>query len=113
MAELHPTDQCDGWIDARVRTPPEGEVVMTKIDDENGVRNCARLKRQGRLWYFPDGSMYVYYTPTHWCPDDVPGVPAATWVCSNCKSENRDDYHRISCPGCGQMRPVTRPPSHE
>jgi hypothetical protein len=24
------------------------------------------LKRQGNLWYTPDGSMYVYYTPTHW-----------------------------------------------
>ena len=33
-----------------------------------GVRNEAPLKLhdRGRLWFFPDGSMYVYYTPTHW-----------------------------------------------
>ena len=24
------------------------------------------LHDRGRLWFFPDGSMYVYYTPTHW-----------------------------------------------
>ena len=39
---------------------------------------------------------------------NVTGEPAALWMCQNCKSENRDDYHRISCPGCGQMRPGTR-----
>jgi hypothetical protein len=39
---------------------------MTKIDDERGVRNEQTLKRQGRLWFYPDDSMYVYYTPTHW-----------------------------------------------
>jgi hypothetical protein len=26
------------------------------------------LKRQGRLWFLPDGSMYVYYHVTHWAP---------------------------------------------
>jgi hypothetical protein len=46
--------------------PPEGEVVETKIDDVRGVRNEQPLKRQGTLFFFPDGSMYVYYTPTHW-----------------------------------------------
>lgn len=45
---------------------PDGEVVETKIDDEHGERNHALLKRRGRLWFFPDMSMYVYYTPTHW-----------------------------------------------
>lgn len=44
---------------------PEGEVVMTKIDDVNGCRNEAALYRQGRLWWTADGAMYVYYTPTH------------------------------------------------
>ncbi len=57
------------WISVSERLPPQSEVVLTKIDDEQGVRNCARLKRNGRLWFFPDGSMYVYYTPTHWAPD--------------------------------------------
>lgn len=46
--------------------PEEGRVVQTKIDDVRGVHNEAKLKRQGRLWFYPDGSMYVYYTPTHW-----------------------------------------------
>jgi len=45
---------------------PEGVVVETKIDDANGVRNEGKLKRQGNLWFVPDGSMYVYYRPTHW-----------------------------------------------
>lgn len=49
-----------------VATAPEGVVVETKIDDKDGVRNVQTLKRQGRLWFYPDGSMYVYYTPTHW-----------------------------------------------
>lgn len=46
--------------------PPEGLPVNTKIHDATGCRNEQSLKRQGRLWFFPDGSMYVYYTPTHW-----------------------------------------------
>lgn len=45
---------------------PENIVVMTKIDDANGARNEQALKRKGRLWYYADESMYVYYTPTHW-----------------------------------------------
>lgn len=45
---------------------PAGEVVMTKIDDGRGVRNEQALKRNGSLWWYPDGSIYVYYTPTHW-----------------------------------------------
>lgn len=56
------------WIPVAEREPPDGETVNTKIDDGNGVRNVQPLKRQGRLWFFPDGSMYVYYTPTHWHP---------------------------------------------
>jgi len=49
-----------------ISTAPEGVVVNTKIDDENGERNVQRMKRRGRLWFYADGSMYVYYTPTHW-----------------------------------------------
>lgn len=49
-------------------TAPEGLEVMTKIDDGKGVRNVQTLKRRGRLWFVPDDSMYVYYTPTHWAP---------------------------------------------
>jgi hypothetical protein len=49
-----------------IATAPEDVLVETKIDDEGGVRNVQSLRRSGRLWFFPDGSMHVYYTPTHW-----------------------------------------------
>lgn len=51
-----------------IDTAPDGVEVMTKIDDADGCRNEQSLTRQGRLWFFPDMSMYVYYTPTHWMP---------------------------------------------
>ena len=56
----------DDW--QPIETAPVGETVWTKIHDIDGERNIQRLKRyeRGRLWFFPDGSMYVYYTPTHW-----------------------------------------------
>lgn len=49
-----------------IDTAPSNEVILTKIDDEHGERNVQLLTRKGRLWLVPDGSMYVYYTPTHW-----------------------------------------------
>lgn len=51
-----------------IETAPEGEVIRTIIIDDGGPRNLANLIRKGRLWFFPDMSMYVYYTPTHWRP---------------------------------------------
>jgi hypothetical protein len=51
-----------------IDSAPEGEVVLTKIDDREGERNVQKLKRSGRLWFVPDGSIYVYYSPTHWKP---------------------------------------------
>jgi len=59
------------WIECSKKLPESGIVVETKIDDEKGCRNEQTLKRQGPLWFFPDGAMYVYYTPTHWRP--IPG----------------------------------------
>lgn len=56
------------WTSCEAALPPENQVVLTKIDDSNGCRNEQKLKRQGRLWFVEDGSMYVYYTPTHWLP---------------------------------------------
>lgn len=50
----------------QIETAPEGVIVQTKIHDAHGERNVQALKRSGRLWFVPDGSMYVYYTPTHW-----------------------------------------------
>lgn len=59
------------WIEIQntpqgLKYTPENVVVETKIDDKDGFRNVGPLKRQGRLWFTPDGTMYVYYTPTHW-----------------------------------------------
>jgi hypothetical protein len=56
------------WIRCADILPPDGVPVPTKIDDAKGCRNEQDLKRQGNLWFVPDGSMYVYYTPTHWRP---------------------------------------------
>ena len=54
------------WFAVATNNPPQDIVVLTKIDDGHGVRNVARLKRHGRLWFVPDMSIYVYYEPTHW-----------------------------------------------
>lgn len=54
------------WVKCSTALPPYDVIVETKIDDVDGCRNVTKLRRQNRLWYFPDGSMYVYYTPTHW-----------------------------------------------
>jgi hypothetical protein len=54
------------WTSTQEQLPPQGAVVETKIDDSAGERKIQKLRRRGRLWYFADDSMYVYYTPTHW-----------------------------------------------
>lgn len=54
------------WKLINEETPPKGRIIKTKIDDESGVRNEQELRWDGKLWWLPDGSMYVYYTPTHW-----------------------------------------------
>jgi hypothetical protein len=58
-----------------IETAPTDKEVWTKIDDGHGERNVAKLKRiaGSRLWFLPDGSMYVYYTPTHWRPTQEAG----------------------------------------
>jgi hypothetical protein len=61
------TDSARDW--QPISLAPDNETVWTKIDDEHGERNVAKLTRKGRLWYTspdPDKGMYVYYTPTHW-----------------------------------------------
>ena len=42
--------------------PNEGVVVETV--SPGGM--VSKLKRNGNLWFFADGSMYVYYTPLFW-----------------------------------------------
>ena len=59
-------DSMSEWISVEEKLPPENKTVETWIDDGKYIRNEQELKRCGNLWYLPDGSMYVYYTPTHW-----------------------------------------------
>lgn len=54
------------WVSVKDKLPENGEVVETKVEEEKWVRKEQRLKRRGNLWLLEDGSMYVYYTPTHW-----------------------------------------------
>lgn len=54
------------WLPITAELPQDKIKVETKIDDPDGERNVVNLVRQGRLWFFPDMSMYVYYQPTHW-----------------------------------------------
>jgi hypothetical protein len=53
-----------------INTAPEGVEVETVIADGSNpllsMRNQTTLVRKGRLWFFPDMSMYIYYQPTHW-----------------------------------------------
>lgn len=54
------------WFHVDDVPPPEKVTVETKIDDSDGVRNVQKLRKRGSLWWLEDGSMYVYYRPTHW-----------------------------------------------
>ena len=54
------------WVSTLAALPPKGSVVNTKIDDCKGVRNVDTLLWDGKMWWTPDGNMYIYYTPTHW-----------------------------------------------
>lgn len=57
------------WKPITENEPAQDQVVLTRIDDDLGSRNEVRLRRHGRLWFFPDMSMYVYYVPTHYLPE--------------------------------------------
>ena len=50
------------WTMTEKCRPTNGEVVET-MDSGGHVQD---LKRENNLWWFPDGSMYVYYTPKAW-----------------------------------------------
>lgn len=57
-------EEMSKWIAVNERLPDEHVPVLTK----SAQGNEQHLTRQGHLWFFPDMSMYVYYTPTHWKP---------------------------------------------
>lgn len=50
------------WISCVFDMPPEGQVVEVQNNDG------AKLVYENGLWWFPDRSMYVYYTPQYWRP---------------------------------------------
>lgn len=50
------------WIPTERRLPPEGAVVDA-MDSGGHVQPLARV---GGLWFFPDMTMYVYFTPKFW-----------------------------------------------
>ena len=52
------------WIPRSLREPEENKFVKTCIIGSE-IRNIAVLKKNGKLWFFSDGT-YVYYEPTHW-----------------------------------------------
>lgn len=51
----------DNWIPPSRELPPKGVVVST-MDSGGNVQDLLFDK----LWWFPDHSMYVYYTPQFW-----------------------------------------------
>lgn len=67
MTEALSNEQQDRyWHRTTTILPPDNQIVDTMISDIGGERNQQQLKRRGRLWYYPDDSMYVSYIPTHW-----------------------------------------------
>lgn len=54
------------WTPTERELPPDGVVVQT-MDSGGHVQD---LRRKGNLFWFPDGSMYVYYVPKFWKPKD-------------------------------------------
>lgn len=50
------------WTYTEHALPPEGLEVNTL--SEGGIETT--LVREGRLWFYPDRSMYVYYVPLYW-----------------------------------------------
>lgn len=61
----------NNWISCHDNLSSENIVVETKISDNQGERNVTELFRYKNLWFFPDMSMYVYYSPTHWRKIDL------------------------------------------
>lgn len=73
-AKMYGSGKSDNWISTSEQLPPENQIVDTKIDDEKGIRNEQELVYSHNLWFLPDKSMYVYYTPTHWrCKERLDG----------------------------------------
>lgn len=53
-----------GWTRAADQLPPDGMLV----DALNPSGNLTQLRRRHNLWFLPDESMYVYFSPEWWRP---------------------------------------------
>ncbi len=84
----------------KIGSAPVGPVVWTKIDDDKGARNEAPLFKSGNLWFVPDGSMYVYYRPTHWRhlthAEELAAIEAATRKYSSAGDAFKNAVARIT-----------------
>lgn len=58
------TEPQKDWIKTTDRKPDEG-VVVRAMDSGGHVQLLTRI---GNLWWFADGSMYVYFVPQYWQP---------------------------------------------
>lgn len=47
-----------------IETAPTDQMVWTKIEEDGKDRMIQEMKLSNNLWWA--GSMYTYYTPTHW-----------------------------------------------
>ena len=57
------SNRLNDWNRTADVLPPDGEEVIVM----NGHVETT-LKRNGNMWFLPDWSMYVYYTPKVWRP---------------------------------------------
>ena len=71
------------WKYIKTTPPPLNTVVETRINDMKGIRNEQTLKFNGRMWFVPDGSMYIYYEPTEW--REIENKPTAAGINTNRK----------------------------
>ena len=51
------------WYKIGVDSPPEEDKLL---ECTTPTGHITELKRKGGLYFVPDGSMYVYYTPVMW-----------------------------------------------
>jgi hypothetical protein len=52
------------WVPTEDRLPEQG----VEVDAMDSGGNVQRLVLESNLWWFPDRSMYVYFTPKFWRP---------------------------------------------
>lgn len=55
------------WIPVAQELPPEGEIVLTKIQTADGNRTVRYMHRHETRWYW--GGEWRAMPPTHWARD--------------------------------------------